>query len=271
MVENTHQDSVHGRYHFSCLAAPGETKFKRIELDIDRNEDFYMDNLVALRAGRWFIGFPCEWAVDGNLPREKNDRVHSLSFDEVESLYKLETSGRQLRRGGQGQAVVADEESVKRKIPSNPRRLSYVGKFFVGIVIVHAKNQRNKLFVADAETMVYTKANKQFRDCSNGALELVKKDKTIEITLPNNIGFYKSTTIEDYLMEAVCTYGPYNYGKDCVITDERDLDHILFSLPYGVSDDSPGKFRFLFLLHFPFDPYAELTYLPALFERRLLG
>jgi hypothetical protein len=71
-------------------------------------------------------------------------------------------------------------------------------------VIVNTPDASNPLSVAEAEHMLYMKTSRQFHDCSNGAMELVKKDDTIEITLPNNIGDYSQSTISSALFQKIC-------------------------------------------------------------------
>jgi hypothetical protein len=107
-----------------------------------------------------------------------------------------------------------------------------------GIVIVHAKGRANPETVASAERAVYTTASNQFRACSNNAMSLNRKDATISVTLPRVIGSYDSTTVYDAARVAVCTY--YRQPSNCEPATIRGLDHIMYSLPFGTSDDIAG-------------------------------
>lgn len=236
MVQNSHESTVQGYYHFECLAAPGQTTFKAIELNVDKNEAFYVDNKTANRSSRWFISFPCQWVEEGKLPPEKNDQVHTLSNEEILALFNPAETARRLRRGQHSkhnENFVDENDNYNIMLGNNinmlwsnrRRRLSYLGKMECGIVIVHAKDKRNELSMAIAEDIVYKQADKQMRDCSRGQVELVKKDETIEITLPMNIGSYSSGSVHTHVLNEICKYHAYKYGDGCNIAEKRGLDH----------------------------------------------
>lgn len=212
-LRETRNGTWTGSHQFECIAAPSENVFCKVDLHIEEYEPIYKRNEEAFRAGMWFLKFPCSWIVGKALPRERTSQVLSLSKEEVQAIYH---PTRHLRT-------------------AKHRTLSNIGKQNCGIVIVSAPDALNPLSVEDAEYLLYGKANRQFHDCSNGALELVKKDDTVKITLPRKIGTFSSNNVDDMLFQLICEY--YNYDSNCEISKERGLDHILFSLPYGISDD----------------------------------
>lgn len=177
---------------------------------MDLKDAVYIRNQAAFTADKWFIRFPCEWVDDdGKLPRERNDQIESLTMDQVRTGDPA--TRRNLRTS-------SSNISVERR-----RRLSNIGKQYVGIVIVHAADKTNPMSASEAESML-NKANAQFKDCSGNDMELVKQDNTVSITLPKRIGAYTSGNVDSDMMMMICR--KYGYSDGCEISKERDLDHV---------------------------------------------
>lgn len=260
---NDDGDLEHHSWHqFDCVTGNGATcaSYSSIALDVDMDhDDFYVRNEASFRAGRFFLEFDSDLVNEyGQLPREyyNGNGVKVLADKEVEALYNTpavadiappDAAATPRLRGNNMNDVQQEEKSKAASLfvhdhhnNHSRRRLSNIGKQACGLVIVHTPGAQNPVTVSDAEAMVYTHASNQFRDCSAGAMELVKADNTVHITLPKNIGQYTSNSIDSDMFAAICQH--YGYPSNCEITKKRDLDHILFSLPYGLSDDKPGTF-----------------------------
>ena len=169
-----------------------------IHLDMDMEDDVYVSNEQAFQTDKWFMQFPCDWVVDGSLPKDKINQAYSLSTQEAEEHF--DAGHRHLRR-----------------------RLSNIGTQYYGIVIVNAANKINPLSAAAAEAMVQV-ANQQYQECSGNELELSKRDSTVVITLPKNIEQYSSYSVDDDMFKMICLY--YGYSPNCEISKKRDLDHV---------------------------------------------
>jgi hypothetical protein len=137
---------------------------------------------------------------------------------------------------GKKRALRGDDRAMQDR-----RRTTVVGPRGCGIVIVHGKNQPyEEELVADLEETLYGKSSQQFEACSKEALWFEEKDPVIEVELPLGLASYTRQTVYDAARKAVCLY----YGKPatCEPATERDLDHILYVLPFGVQDDSPNSY-----------------------------
>lgn len=232
LKESQFDQARSGMHQFDCVHAvpttneatpatttTNRTKTTAVRLDVAMEDDVYLQNEAAFHADKWFLRFPCEWIVDDALPREKNDHVETLSWKQVQGLTVSPTNDGRHLRAAKDKAV----EPLAPQPPRSRRRLSNVGKQYYGIVIVHAAGKTNPLSTADAEDMV-DGANQQFQECSGAAMELVKQDNTVSITLPNSIGQYSSLTVDDEMNKMICRH--YGYGDGCEISKERDLDHV---------------------------------------------
>ena len=213
------------------------------ESDDDGNgsNDLYVAHQEALNTGQLWIKFPCEW-IRGSR-QQRIDQIQTMTPREIKELVMEKQQEAELRRRlesqtGSDSTDVALYHPKEQMLPR--RRLSSMGAQKCGIVLVDAQNAVNPISRELAEEQLYQHASTQFENCSNGALRLVKQDETVRIKLPRNIGTYDDTTISKALFDAVCSY--YGYERDCNISRERNLDHILFSLPYGLSIDEPESF-----------------------------
>lgn len=213
------------RHRFDCVGVSDSTPFRQIRLNLDSEDTLYLENEEAFHKGEWFLSFPCHYVSRSQLPRHRNESVKSLSKEEIKQVL---ISSRRLRSG-------MAETKIK-----NPRRLSNIGTQHCAIVIVEGKDVANPLSIQDADNHLYSVVNQQFQGCSNGAMELVKKDNTIRLKLPNNLATYNDDTISDALNAVVCNH--YYGFPNCDITAKRGLDHILYSIPFGLSNDSSGSF-----------------------------
>jgi hypothetical protein len=193
--------------------------------DIEQDDALFLENAEAFHAEEWFLRFPCEFIKDKKLPAEYNGDVHSLTTQELKSLFSPK---RQLRSA---------EAIGKNK---SPRRLSHIGTQKSLIVIVNGKDVVNPFSIADAESFLYDTTNDQFKDCSNNAMEIVKKENTVVINLPNNLATYDDDNIGDAVFPLICA--AKGLASGCHITKELGLDHVLFSLPFGLANDSPNSY-----------------------------
>lgn len=244
---------------FDCNAVAQTMPYHSIRLDVYTDDALLLENEESLAAGKWFVAFDCAWilrpnndenslnggssaavvAVPPRLPRERNSQIRSLSMTEIEALFlenELGPSSRRLdshyeeqqplplKAGGTGGGGVIVASRHPRRRRRLHRRLSNVGKQQSLIVIAHAPDQTNPLTIPLAEEIVYNQANAQFQACSNGALELIKKQDSVQVTLPQNISAYEESSIDAILFQLICNY--YGYDLDCQITHELDLDHV---------------------------------------------
>ena len=246
MQQDGPTDRRSGRHELDCLAIPGISPlhFSQMRLKLRGAHELMEEHQQALRAGEWWISFPCEWMEKGGARRQNIEDIYTLSPREIkEWVQKLHdpTLWRRRRRH-----LVEHEDNNQLdpvphpKEPIHPRRLSSMGSKKCGIVIVDAKDVINPITVEKADSQLYEHSSNQLESCSNGAIKLVKQDETVRVTLPNNIGTYDDDNVSESLFEAICKH--YGYRDDCHIAKERGLDHILFSMPYGLRYDEPSSF-----------------------------
>lgn len=255
------------RHALDCLAIPGISPpgFSQMRLRMprgDRRDSSYdtTNHQNELNTGEWWVKFPCQWVSDDrSMP--SIDQIQTLTPKEMKQVVSLKTAEtdsnenealpqiRQRRLGSRksdndrNNTTVLQQEHHQKHAKESllpQRRLSNIGVQKCAIVIVDAKDAVNPITPEVADKQLYDLASKQFEACSNGAVRLVPQDETVRITLPRNIGWYDDATITADLLERICLY--YGYKAECHIAKERQLDHILFSVPYGLSIDAAGSF-----------------------------
>jgi hypothetical protein len=235
-------DGVRGGGHaYDCLSVSG-TGPHEIHLHFAANSLVRQENAMSLKNKGWYISFPLDWvSYDAQLLPHQTEQVTTLSLAEVDEalmLLQQERHGaRNLQNGylRKHRAASVDGETND----AHPRQLGGAfGARQCGIVIVHARDRANPATVASVEQATYITASNQFRACSNNAMSLNRKDATIFVTLPQGIGSYDANTVYEAARVAVCTY--YRQPSNCEPATLRGLDHILYSIPYGTSDDTPG-------------------------------
>ena len=233
------EEDPHGRrnsrHALDCLAIPGISPSTQTQLRIyDMDPQTLQTHEQDLHAGQWWIRFPC--VKHKRSISAKGSGVETVRLEVMKEIIQQATassSRRRRRRLGDNHVPLHEKELMAPR-----RRLSNVGTQKCGIVIVDAKDTLNPLTAAVADRTLYEETSNQFEACSNAAMRLVRQDETIRIRLPNNIDTYSDESVAPALFAAACQF--YGLPETCNISSERNLDHILFSLPYGLSIDEPG-------------------------------
>ena len=218
-------------HRYDCLVLTSHGPHE-VHLNFGPNSLVQRENERAMAKGEWVISFPVEWVDNANrLLPHKTELVKTLSLFEVEIAMQQEHhhGGRRLLRD-----IVNKSDATRLR----PRRLGAIGGQGCGIVIVNTRDKSNKETTSSVERAVYTTASNQFRTCSNNAMSLRRKDATISVTLPRDLQSYNSQTVYDAARAAVCAY--YGQHQTCEPATVRGLDHILYSIPFGTSDDQAG-------------------------------
>jgi hypothetical protein len=231
-----------GGHRYDCLTVFGNGPHE-IHLHFAANSLVRRENEKAIVEEGWYISFPTDWVKDdAHLLPHETEQVTTLTLAEVdEALTQMEQQrhgGRSLQHGSlrkRTTSSVAERSTYHRR-----RELGAVGARNCGIVIVHAEDTWNPETVASVDNAVYVTASNQFRACSNNAMSLNRKDATISVTLPRELSEYNSYTVYDAARMAVCAY--YRQPSNCEPATIRGLDHILYSLPFGTSDDVENNF-----------------------------
>jgi hypothetical protein len=233
-------DGVRGGGHrYDCLsvslAGPHE-----IRLHFASNSLVRQAHEHAIKNGGWYISFPLDWvSYDGQLLPHQTEQVTTLTLAEVdEALLLLQQERHGARNLESGYLRKKKTARVGESSDAHPRKLGAFGAHQCGIVIVHTRDRANPETVSSVEMTTYVTASNQFRACSNNVMSLVRKDPTISVTLPGSIGSYDAETIYDAARMAVCSY--YRQPSNCEPATVRGLDHILYSIPFGTSDDIQG-------------------------------
>lgn len=244
------------RHAFDCLVMDtngdddnddGDPAYS-FRVPLSPSSDLFKAHQNALHMGEWWIEFPCAWKRSPPVEptREMYEQIQSLSTEQVKQAW---TTGNRQR----GRRTIAEKGNVMdsttdKQAQSRPsyhphsfeRRLSNVGVQSCVIVIVDAADVANPLLADLAEEYLYVQSSSQYAACSNGAMRLAAGDDTRRVTLPNPIGTYNQQNIAGALFRETCK--AYGYNNNCHLAALRGVDHVLFSLPYGLQNDEPDSF-----------------------------
>ena len=226
---------------FDCLVLDDdddeEEEDSSFRLPMTVNSDLYQTHQAAMSMGDWWIQFPCAWNKRPPVvaTREMYQQIQSLSATQVKQAWTASQQGRLLHG-----PPADDVDAYPKYLPHHERRLSNVGIQSCAIIIIDALDVTNALTADVADRALYGQTSAQFAACSAGALRLSPGDDTIRVPLPANIGAYDNTNITTAIFRAACA--AYGYAPTCHLAALRGVDHVLFSLPYGLQNDKEGSY-----------------------------
>lgn len=185
-----------------------------IELDIPVSQIDY----DALEEGAWNINFPSEWV----------SREQSLSP-------KLHVP--------QGQSIRTITPNLRsRRLPAPQRKVLSETTL---VVLVNAEDTHCGLSAQQASDIVFAEkdsANTLYSSCTDSRLNILGRGNgVISVFLSENLNSFTKTTIKSAAIASVCEY--YGLDASCDPVKSKALDHILFVIPEGLSEDSQGWIR----------------------------
>jgi len=223
--------------HGCLICNTASTKDKTpSSVHLDLSSDLIEANKAALMNEEWFISFPSSWLSD-------HRPTPTLVIPTGESLTTVDvlTAEEQLR-----------VHSSLKSAPSKRKLRETYPQESVLIILISAQNVDLDVTPSDAMKIVFgagaapgeVSAASQFSACSFGELELVPFSDTpaISVKVDNNVNQYDKDSMSLEARKKACVH--FGLPASCWLPSEMGVDHIMFLVPFGLSDDTGASAGF---------------------------